>query len=132
MDDLYPDLRPLTCPRPLVAWVGHVCDVLGVTGRFDAYAEALMEMALEVTGTEEGGLRASCERGTAWVTPGPLWPVVAEMRSVNGPQGQGLGLSVTIVIAGDNKAREVKGHVPVVLDSTSGTDLPAALLRFRT
>ena len=45
MDGFYPDLRRLKGPGPLVAWMGHVCDVLGVTGRFDAYAEALMELA---------------------------------------------------------------------------------------
>ena len=58
LDDLFPDLHPLERANgPLVAWVGHVCQHLGLTGRFYAYAEALMEIAREVTGTEDGGLR---------------------------------------------------------------------------
>ena len=132
MDALYPDLRPLEHAHgPLVAWVGHVCDVLGATGRFDAYAEALMEMALEVTGTEEGGLRGFLR---TWDRVGHARSIVASggrdaVQVMTVHKAKGLAFPVTIVIAGDNKAREVKGHVPVVLDPTSGTDLPAALLR---
>ena len=34
-------------------------------------------------------------------------------------KAKGLAFPVTIVVVGDNKAREVKGHVPVVLDPAS-------------
>ena len=132
MQDLYPDLHPLKHAHgPLVTWVGHVCNVLGVTGRFDAYAEALMELAREVTGTEEGGLRGFLR---SWDRVGHARSIVASggrdaVQVMTVHKAKGLAFPVTLVMAGDNKAREVKGHVPVVLDPSTGTDLPAALLR---
>ncbi len=132
MDELYPKLCPLQhAHAPLVTWVGHACDVLGVTGRFDAYAEALMELAREVTGTHEGGLRGFLH---SWDRVGHARSIVASggrdaVQVMTVHKAKGLAFPVTIVVAGDNKAREVKGPVPVVLDPSTGTDLPAALLR---
>ena len=132
VDALYPELRPFERAHgPLVSWIGHVCDVLGVTGRFDAYAEALMELARDVTGTEEGGLRGFMR---SWDRVGHARSIVASggrdaVQVMTVHKAKGLAFPVTLVVTGDNKAREVKGHVPVVLEGTSGTDLPAALLR---
>ena len=116
---------------PLVSWVGHACEVLGVTGRFDAYAEALMELAREVTGTEEGGLRGFLR---SWDRKGHARSIVAggghnAVQVMTVHKAKGLAFPVTIMVVGDNKAREVKGHVPVVLDPAVGMDLPAALLK---
>ena len=116
---------------PLVSWVGHACEVLGVTGRFDAYAEALMELAREVTGTEDGGLRGFLR---SWDRKGHARSIVAgggrdAVQVMTVHKAKGLAFPVTIVVVGDNKAREVKGHVPVVLDPSVGMDLPAALLK---
>ena len=116
---------------PLVSWIGHACEVLGVTGRFDAYAEALMELAREVTGTEEGGLRGFLR---SWDRQGHARSIVAggghnAVQVMTVHKAKGLAFPVTIVVVGDNKAREVKGHVPVVLDPAVGMDLPAALLK---
>ena len=113
---------------PLVSWIGHACEVLGVTGRFDAYAEALMELAREVTGTEEGGLRGFLR---SWDRQGHARSIVAgggrdAVQVMTVHKAKGLAFPVTIVVVGDNKAREVKGHVPVVLDPAVGMDLPAA------
>ena len=44
-------------------------------------------------------------------------------------KAKGLAFPVTILVAGTNVAREVKGHLPVLLDPTTGLDVPAALLR---
>ena len=44
-------------------------------------------------------------------------------------KAKGLAFPVTILVAGTNVAREVKGHLPVVLDPATGLDVPAALLR---
>ena len=132
MTSLYPDLKPFERAHgPLVSWVGHACEVLGVTGKFDAYAEALMELAREVTGTEEGGLRGFLR---AWDRVGHRRSIVASggrdaVQVMTVHKAKGLAFPVTLVVTGDNKAREVKGHVPVVLDASVGMDLPAALLR---
>lgn len=132
MKDLFEDLKPFErAYGPLVSWIGHVCNVLGVTGRFDAYAEALMELAREVTGTEEGGLRGFLR---TWDRAGHRRSIVASggrdaVQVMTVHKAKGLAFPVTLVVAGDNKAREVKGHVPVVLDPSVGVDLPAALLR---
>ena len=129
---LCPTLKPFERAHgPLVSWVGHACEVLGVTGKFDAYAEALMELAREVTGTEEGGLRGFLR---AWDRVGHRRSIVASggrdaVQVMTVHKAKGLAFPVTLVVAGDNKAREVKGHVPVVLDPSVGVDLPAALLR---
>ena len=129
---LCPKLKPFERAHgPLVSWIGHACNVLGVTGRFDAYAEALMELAMEVTGTEEGGLRGFLR---AWDRRGHSRSIVASggraaVQVMTVHKAKGLAFPVTIVVAGDNKAREVKGHVPVVLDPSVGVDLPAALLK---
>ena len=116
---------------PLVAWVGHVCQTLGLTGRFDAYAEALMEMAREVTGTEDGGLRGFLR---VWDRIGSRRSIVASggeqaVQIMTVHKAKGLAFPVTILVAGTNVAREVKGHLPVVLDPATGLDVPAALLR---
>jgi len=132
MDALYPELKPLEHAHgPLVSWMGHACEILGVTGRFDAYAEALMEMAREVTGTEEGGLRGFLR---TWDRVGHSRSIVASggrdaVQVMTVHKAKGLAFPVTVVVAGDNKAREVKGHVPVVLDPSAGVDVPAALLK---
>lgn len=129
---LHPNLKPFERAHgPLVSWVGHACEVLGVTGDYDAYAEALMELAREVTGTEEGGLRGFLR---AWDRVGHRRSIVASggrdaVQVMTVHKAKGLAFPVTLVVAGDNKAREVKGHVPVVLDPSIGMDLPAALLR---
>ena len=116
---------------PLVSWIGHACEVMGVTGRFDAYAEALMELAREVTGTEDGGLRGFLR---SWDRQGHTRSIVAgggddAVQVMTVHKAKGLAFPVTVVVVGDNKARDVKGHVPVVLDPAVGMDLPAALLK---
>ena len=132
MDHLFPELKPFERAHgPLVSWIGHACDVLGVTGRFDAYAEALMELAKDVTGTEEGGLRGFLRH---WDRIGHCRSIVASggrdaVQVMTVHKAKGLAFPVTIVVAGDNPAREVKGHVPVVLGKATGTALPAALLK---
>ena len=128
MDHLFPELKPFERAHGpgVVDWACLRC--AGVTGRFDAYAEALMELAKDVTGTEEGGLRgfeASIGLGTA----GRSWQAEADavqVMTVHKPRDWRFRHHV---VAGDNPAREVKGHVPVVLGKTSGTALPAALLK---
>ncbi|MED5335405.1 MAG: hypothetical protein VX880_03760, partial [Bacteroidota bacterium] len=132
LKDLFPDLHPLERANgPLVAWVGHACQTLGLTGRFDAYAEALMEMAREVTGTEDGGLRGFLR---VWDRTGSRRSIVASggedaVQIMTVHKAKGLAFPVTILVAGTNVAREVKGHLPVVLDPATGLDVPAALLR---
>ena len=132
LKDLFPDLHPLERANgPLVAWVGHACQTLGLTGRFDAYAEALMEMAREVTGTEDGGLRGFLR---VWDRTGNRRSIVASggeeaVQIMTVHKAKGLAFPVTILVAGTNVAREVKGHLPVVLDPATGLDVPAALLR---
>ena len=88
----------------------------------------LMELAREVTGTEKG-VRGFCDRGPTRlcrsIVAGGGHNAVRVM-TVTRPR---LAFPVTIVVVGDNKAREVKGHVPVVLDPAVGMDLPAALLK---
>lgn len=132
LKDLFPDLHPLQRANgPLVAWLGHACQTLGLTGRFDAYAEALMEMAREVTGTEDGGIRGFLR---AWDRTGNRRSIVASggeeaVQIMTVHKAKGLAFPVTILVAGTNVAREVKGHLPVVLDPATGLDVPAALLR---
>ena len=132
LNDLFPDLHPLERANgPLVAWLGHACQTLGLTGRFDAYAEALMEMAREVTGTEDGGLRGFLR---VWDRTGSRRSIVASggedaVQIMTVHKAKGLAFPVTILVAGTNVAREVKGHLPVVLDPATGLDVPAALLR---
>jgi len=90
-----------------------------------------MELAREVTGTEEGGLRGFLR---AWDRVGHRRSIVASggrdaVQVMTVHKAKGLAFPVTLVVTGGNKAREVKGHVPVVLDASVGMDLPAALLR---
>lgn len=132
MTHLYPALDPLARANgPLVSWIGHACEVLGVTQRFDAYAEALMEMAREVTGTEDSGLRGFLR---TWDRVGHSRSIVASggrdaVQVMTVHKAKGLAFPVTLLLAGVNKAREVKGHLPVVIDPSTGVDVPAALLR---
>jgi len=131
IESLYPELNALDQSRgPLVSWIGHACQTLGLLGRFDAYAEAMMELAQEVTGTEDGGLRGFLR---AWDRHGHRRSIVASggrdaVQVMTVHKAKGLAFPVTMVVASDNPSREVKGARPVVLDDSLGVDLPAALL----
>jgi len=115
---------------PLVSWVGHVCDVLGVAGTYDAYAEGLMELALEVAGTDDNGLtgflRAWDRKGAtrSIVTPGAGDAV--QIMTVH--KAKGLAFPVTVVTVNPSKAREVRGVLPTLMPKGSGVKVPAALL----
>ena len=90
-----------------------------------------MEMAREVTGTEDGGLRGFLR---VWDRTGSRRSIVASggedaVQIMTVHKAKGLAFPVTILVAGTNVAREVKGHLPVLLDPTTGLDVPAALLR---
>ena len=132
MAEIYPELQPFKhAYGPLVSWIGHACEVLGVTGRFDVYAETLMELAREVTGADEGGLRGFLR---TWERTGHSRSVIASggtqaVQIMTVHKAKGLAFPVTIFVAGNNKLREVKGNIPVLLGPKAGVDLPAALLR---
>ena len=54
---LYPNLKIKDrTTGPLAGFVGHACEELGLTKNYSAYAEGLMELALQVGGTDESGL----------------------------------------------------------------------------
>ena len=131
IETLYPELNALDQSRgPLVSWIGHACQALGVLGRFDAYAESLMELAQDVTGTEDSGLRGFLR---AWDRQGHRRSIVASggrdaVQVMTVHKAKGLAFPVTMVVASDNHISGSQGARPVVLEDSLGLELPAALL----
>ncbi len=129
--EVAPDLDVVDRPHgPLVSWVGHACQAMGITGRFDAYAEGLMELALQVTGSDEGGLRGFVE---AWDRRGHRQSIVASgggnaVQVMTVHKAKGLAFPVAMVVAGTNLVRSVRGGVPVNLPSGVVDPIPAAIL----
>ena len=89
-----------------------------------------MELAREVTGTEEGRLRGSCDRGT---DKGHARSIVAggghNAVQVMTVHKAGLAFPVTSWSSGTTRLAKSKVMFPVVLDPAVGMDLPAALLK---
>ena len=115
---------------PLVSWVGHACQEMGLNGRFDAYAEGLMELAYKVTGSEEGGLKGFVG---AWDRRGHRQSIVASgggdaVQVMTVHKAKGLDFPITMVVAGTNLVRSVKGGIPVKLPSGVVDPIPAAIL----
>ncbi|MEY3010876.1 MAG: hypothetical protein RLZZ314_1518 [Bacteroidota bacterium] len=131
LDALYPTLDvSRRAQGPLVSWIGHACQVLGVVGRFDAYAEGLMELALNVTGTEDNGLAGFIR---AWDRQGHKRSIVTSggghaVQVMTVHKAKGLAFPVTLVTANASKARDVRGVLPEVIPVESGVHVPAALL----
>ena len=89
-----------------------------------------MELAYKVTGSEEGGLKGFVG---AWDRRGHRQSIVASgggdaVQVMTVHKAKGLDFPITMVVAGTNLVRSVKGGIPVKLPSGVVNPIPAAIL----
>ena len=58
---------------PLAAFVGHVCEAFGLTSKYPAYAEGMMELARKVSSVYENGIHGFLK----------VWDLDGKDKSIN-------------------------------------------------
>ncbi|HIB77328.1 MAG TPA: hypothetical protein EYO58_06865 [Flavobacteriales bacterium] len=131
LKDLFPDLDAVArSSEPLVGFVGHCCMSLGITQFYPAYAEGMMELAREISGSDESGLHGFLRQ---WDGKGKDRSVVTgesddAVSIMTVHKAKGLAFKVTIVILTAKDFTKFRGVIPVKLDDESEMPVSAAML----
>jgi len=128
---LFPNLQPVErSTGPLVGFIGHVCNELGLTENHSSYAEGMMELAREVSGTEESGLHGFLR---IWDSSGIKRSVVTS-KSMDSVQimtihkAKGLDFKITMVLMSHKSFTSFNGVIPVEFDKNDKMPVAAAML----
>jgi len=128
---LFPNFQPIKrSTGPLVGFIGHICEELGLTEYYPSYAEGLMELAREVSGTEESGLHGFIR---IWDSAGYKKSVVTSKSSdsvqiMTIHKAKGLDFKIAMVLMSHKSFTNFKGVIPVAFDSQSNMPVAAAML----
>jgi ATP-dependent exoDNAse (exonuclease V) beta subunit len=128
---LFPNFQPIKrSTGPLVGFVGHICDELGLTEYYPSYAEGLMELAREVSGTEESGLHGFIR---IWDSAGYKKSVVTSKSSdsvqiMTIHKAKGLDFKIAMVLMSHKSFTSFKGVIPVEFDKSAEMPVAAAML----
>ena len=129
--ELFPHLRAIEkSSEPLVAFVGHVCEQMGITSHYPAYAEGVLELAREVSGSEESGIHGFLRM---WDSKGKERSVITTSHSdsvniMTVHKAKGLAFKVTMVLLTVKDFTKFRGVIPVALDKSTKMPLHAAML----
>ena len=129
--ELFPDLKAIEkSSEPLVAFLGHVCSQMGITSIFPAYAEGVLELAREVSGSEESGLHGFLR---LWDAKGKERSVITTPTSeavniMTVHKAKGLAFKVTMVLLTVKDFTKFRGVIPVELNEETNMPLKHAML----
>ena len=128
---LYPNLKIKDrTTGPLAGFVGHACEELGLTKNYSAYAEGLMELALQVGGTDESGLYGFLR---VWDSSGKEKSIVTgkskdAVSIMTVHKAKGLAFKIVITVVNNRINGDFKGIIPVDLSVESDLPIDAAML----
>ena len=128
---LYPNLKIKDrTTGPLAGFVGHACEELGLTKNYSAYAEGLMELALQVGGTDESGLHGFLR---VWDSSGKEKSIVTgkskdAVSIMTVHKAKGLAFKIVITVVNNRINGDFKGIIPVDLSVESDLPIDAAML----
>ena len=129
--ELFPNLKAIEkSSEPLVAFLGHVCNQMSITSKYPAYTEGILELAREVSGTEESGLHGFLR---LWDAKGKERSVITTSTSdavniMTVHKAKGLAFKVTMVLLTVKDYTKFRGVIPVELNEETKMPLNAAML----
>ena len=131
LKELFPELQAIErSSDPVATFVGHVCETIGITANYPAYAEGIIELAHEIGRTDESGLHGFLR---FWDGKGHAKSVVTiaskdAVQIMTVHKAKGLAFKVVIALITVKNFTKFKGVIPVKLDEASGMPLKAAML----
>ena len=126
---LFPDLS-FSTSGPLASFIGQVCNAMGITEKYPAYTEALMELAHKVNSTDESGihgfLRVWDQKGKEESIATGKSKKAVQIMTVH--KAKGLAFKIVISLISTRNFKNFSGVIPV--DLSVGNDMPisAAML----
>jgi ATP-dependent exoDNAse (exonuclease V) beta subunit len=131
LQELFPELKAVErSSDPVATYVGHVCETMGITENYPAYAEGVIELAHEIGRSDESGLHGFLR---FWDGKGHTKSVVTiaskdAVQIMTVHKAKGLAFKVVIALITVKNFTKFKGVIPVKLDETSGMPIKAAML----
>ena len=131
LEELFPNLHPIErSSEPIVAFIGHICQQMGITENFPAYAEGVLELAREIAGSDESGLHGFLR---LWDGKGKERSVITTSRAdavniMTVHKAKGLAFKVTMVLLTVQDFTKFRGVIPVTLNEDTQMPLNAAML----
>ena len=131
LEELFPNLHPIErSSEPIVAFIGHVSQQMGITENFPAYAEGVLELAREIAGSDESGLHGFLR---LWDGKGKERSVITTSRAdavniMTVHKAKGLAFKVTMVLLTVQDFTKFRGVIPVTLNEDTQMPLNAAML----
>ena len=128
---LFPKFQPVKrSTGPLVGFIGHISNELGLTEHYPSYAEGLMELAREVSGTEESGLHGFIR---IWDSAGYKKSVVTSksrdsVQIMTIHKAKGLDFKIAMVLMSHKSFTSFKGVIPVEFEKNANMPVGAAML----
>ena len=131
LNELFPELNAVErSSDPVATFVGHVCETMGITKMYPAYAEGIIELAHEVGRTDESGLHGFIR---FWDGKGHEKSVVTiaskdAVQIMTVHKAKGLAFKVVMALITAKDFTKFRGVIPVTLDKSSGMPIRAAML----
>jgi len=131
LKELFPELKAVErSSDPVATFVGHVCETMGITEKYPAYAEGIIELAHEIGRSDESGLHGFLR---FWDGKGHQKSVVTiaskdAVQIMTVHKAKGLAFKVVIALITAKNFTKFKGVIPVKLDEASGMPIKAAML----
>jgi ATP-dependent exoDNAse (exonuclease V) beta subunit len=131
LGELFPHLKAIEkSSEPLVAFLGHICEQMGITSNFPAYAEGILELSREASSSAESGLHGFLR---LWDAKGKERSVITTPTSdsvniMTVHKAKGLAFKVTMVLLTVKDFTRFRGVIPVTLNEDTKMPLNAAML----
>lgn len=115
---------------PLAAFVGHACEAFGLTSKYPAYAEGMMELARKVSSVDENGIHGFLK---VWDLDGKDKSIVTSkskeaVQIMTVHKAKGLAFKIVITLISTREFNKFSGVIPVDLSVGSNLPLEAAMM----
>ena len=115
---------------PLAAFVGHACEAFGLTSKYPAYAEGMMELARKVSSVDENGIHGFLK---VWDLDGKDKSIVTSkskeaVQIMTVHKAKGLAFKIVITLISAREFNKFSGVIPVDLSVGSNLPLKAAMM----
>lgn len=112
---------------PLAAFVGHACEAFGLTSKYPAYAEGMMELARKVSRVDENGIHGFLK---VWDLDGKDKSIVTSkskeaVQIMTVHKAKGLAFKIVITLISAREFNKFSGVIPV--DLSVGSNLPLSV-----
>jgi ATP-dependent exoDNAse (exonuclease V) beta subunit len=128
---LFPNLEVIErSTGPLAGFIGHLCEEMGLTEHYPSYAEGLLELAREVSGSDESGLHGFLR---VWDSSGYKKSVVTgksndSVQIMTVHKAKGLDFKIAIILVPHKTFTSFRGIMPVDMDDSMKMPITAAMM----